>query len=121
MIVECHLTGCKHNSACCTNSHKGKTTYCTLERIKLTIDNTVSHMDCKQYEYDYKKPYECQSCKEKEKKAKIAVIEKTIKLFKQEIAKEKFDYSKALNYINKVAKQDSSMAQMMKEELYKRL
>ena len=99
MIVECHLTGCKHNSACCANPHKGKTTYCMLERIKLVVDSETGIMDCEQYKFNYNKPFVCQSCIEKEKKAKIAVIEKTIKLFKQEIAKEKFDYSKAMNYI----------------------
>jgi hypothetical protein len=58
--VKCCLTGCKHNSACCANSCNE--CYCTLKNIDLIIDNETGMMDCKQYEYDYEKPYMCIDC-----------------------------------------------------------
>ena len=58
--VKCCLTGCKHNSACC--AHSSKECYCKLKSIDLIIDNESGIMDCKQYEYDYEKPYMCIDC-----------------------------------------------------------
>jgi hypothetical protein len=58
--VKCCLTGCKYNSACCANT--GKECYCTLKNIDLIIDSETGIMDCKQYEYDYNKPYMCMFC-----------------------------------------------------------
>ena len=58
--VKCCLTGCKYNSACCANT--SKECYCTLKNIDLIIDSETGIMDCKQYEYDYNKPYMCMFC-----------------------------------------------------------
>jgi hypothetical protein len=59
--LECDLTGCKYNSACCTNP-SDETTYCTLKRTGLILDPDTGVIDCKNYKYDYKKPYECPNC-----------------------------------------------------------
>jgi hypothetical protein len=58
--VNCFLTGCKYNSACCANSCNE--TYCTRKNIDLIIDSETGIMDCKQYEYDYQKQYMCMEC-----------------------------------------------------------
>ena len=60
-VVECNLTGCKYNSACCANPCCKKT-YCTLKKINLIIDPETGVLDCEQYEYDYEKSYECITC-----------------------------------------------------------
>lgn len=122
MVVICNLTGCKYNSSCCNVPHKGKKPHCMLNQINIEIDSETGVIDCRQYQFDYYKDWICESCKEKEKRAKVAIYEKTIKLFKQEIAKQNIDYNKALTLIKKIEKHhDPAMAQMMKEELYKRL
>ncbi len=59
--VNCSLTGCKYNSACCANP-ACKECYCTLQKIDLIIDEENGLFDCKQYEYDYTKAYECIDC-----------------------------------------------------------
>ena len=59
--VNCALTGCKFNSACCANP-SNKNTYCTLNIIDLVIDEENGLFDCSQYEYDYNKDYECVQC-----------------------------------------------------------
>lgn len=58
--VNCFLTGCKYNSACCANTCNGS--YCTKNNINLIIDEETGIMDCAQYEYDYEKPYMCIDC-----------------------------------------------------------
>ena len=57
--VKCCLTGCRHNSTCCAHKEEG---YCLLSAINLIIDSETGIMDCKQYEYDYEKPYMCMEC-----------------------------------------------------------
>lgn len=57
--VKCCLTGCRHNSTCCAHKEEG---YCLLNAINLIIDSETGIMDCKQYEYDYEKPYMCMEC-----------------------------------------------------------
>lgn len=59
--VFCCCTGCKHNSACCANPVDSNT-FCTLQKINLVIDEETGILDCKQYEYDYTKSYECMFC-----------------------------------------------------------
>ncbi len=59
-VINCGLTGCKYNSACC-NKSQGEC-YCTLSRIDFVMDEEMGIIDCKQYEYDYTKPYMCVSC-----------------------------------------------------------
>ena len=59
--VSCCCTGCKYNSACCANPANEKT-YCTLQDIELVIDEETGILDCKQYEYDFTKSYECMFC-----------------------------------------------------------
>lgn len=59
--IFCCCTGCKHNSACCASPADGNC-YCTLKEINLVIDGETGILDCKQYEYDFSKPYECMCC-----------------------------------------------------------
>lgn len=70
--VNCSLTGCKYNSACCANP-ACKECYCTLYKIDLIIDEENGLFDCKQYEYDYTKPYECIDC-QLEKHGEIEIV-----------------------------------------------
>ena len=58
--INCSLTGCKYNSACCTMS--AHDCYCTRKEVDFIIDEELNLIDCKQYEYDYTKPYMCTSC-----------------------------------------------------------
>lgn len=59
--VNCSLTGCVFNSACCVNPINTET-YCTLEEINLELDEETGVFDCAQYRYDYEKSYECIDC-----------------------------------------------------------
>ena len=59
--VNCKLTGCKHNSACCSCPSNPET-YCTLKNINLLIDEETGVIDCAEYVYDYTKDYECVDC-----------------------------------------------------------
>lgn len=59
--VNCSLTGCVFNSACCVNP-VDVNTYCTLKQIDLIIDEETGVIDCAQYQYDYEKQYECLDC-----------------------------------------------------------
>lgn len=59
--VNCSLTGCRHNSACCANP-SNTNTYCTLKEIDLCLDEETGVIDCCQFDYDYEKPYECIDC-----------------------------------------------------------
>ena len=59
--VNCKLTGCKYNSACCANPIDTET-YCTLESIDLLIDEETGIIECAQWVYDYEKDYECTEC-----------------------------------------------------------
>lgn len=62
LVINCCLTGCKYNSACCVNPENDKCTHCTLKTIDLVLDEETGILDCAQYKYDYNKPYECMSC-----------------------------------------------------------
>jgi len=55
------MTGCKYNSACCV-SPSNDNCYCTRKQINLIIDEEIGNVDCKEYEYDYTKEFECVSC-----------------------------------------------------------
>ena len=46
--VNCKLTGCKYNSACCANPVDAET-YCTLESIDLLIDEETGIIECAQW------------------------------------------------------------------------
>ena len=46
--INCGLTGCKYNSACC-NKSQGKC-YCTLSKIDFVMDEEMGVIDCMQYE-----------------------------------------------------------------------
>ena len=59
--VKCCMTGCKYNSACCVSSANNDC-YCTKKYINLIIDEEIGILDCKEYEYDYKKEHECVPC-----------------------------------------------------------
>lgn len=59
--VLCDLTGCKHNSSCCT-CPSGSGHYCTKEEINLIIDPEICQMDCNNFEEDYEKEVECRNC-----------------------------------------------------------
>lgn len=59
--VNCKLTNCKYNSACCSNPSDSET-YCTLENINLLLDEETGVIDCAQFTYDYEKDYECTGC-----------------------------------------------------------
>lgn len=59
--VKCCMTGCKYNSACCV-SPSNDNCYCTRKQINLIIDEEIGNVDCKEYEYDYTKEFECISC-----------------------------------------------------------
>ena len=58
--ISCFLTGCKYNSACCDMTNKP--CYCTCNQIDFVQDPETGLLDCKQYEYDYNKPYMCICC-----------------------------------------------------------
>ena len=58
--INCALTGCKYNSACCDMSNRPS--YCTRSHIEFVVDEETGIIDCKQYEYDYTKPCMCAEC-----------------------------------------------------------
>ena len=60
--INCSLTGCKYNSACCTNPADENNCYCTLKAINLLLDEDMGILDCQQFKYDHTKPYECVNC-----------------------------------------------------------
>lgn len=68
MIVLCSMTGCKHNSACCFITKQE--TYCTLDKIRLTVNDETGEMDCENFKCDYTKPLDCECCIEKAKQIK---------------------------------------------------
>lgn len=60
--VICELTGCKHNSSCCTSPAEGKECYCTKESVKLEIDSEICQLDCVMFEEGTDKEIECRHC-----------------------------------------------------------
>ncbi len=59
--VNCSFTTCKFNSACCVNP-ADENTYCTLKEIDLEFNEEYGIMECRQYDEDRNKPYECTEC-----------------------------------------------------------
>lgn len=60
--IFCDHTDCKYNSACCCHPCDPNNKRCTCKRIDITVDDDCGMIDCKQYEYDYTKPYQCMDC-----------------------------------------------------------
>lgn len=65
-VIKCFLTGCKYNSACCTDPHDyiNKEFYCTKSNITIDLDeeDPTSGFECQDFTSGYK-PYRCHKCK----------------------------------------------------------
>lgn len=66
-VVECYLSGCKYNSACCLDPYdfKNRKCYCTREHIIVDLDEENYEFQCAFFENGHKQK-KCISCQIKE-------------------------------------------------------
>lgn len=64
-VVRCDMTGCKHNSSCCSSPANNVDTICTLSEIGITINEEISQIECSHFEEDFDKAIECTKCQMK--------------------------------------------------------
>lgn len=77
-VVECYLTGCKYNSACCISpADTNKKCYCTRNYISIDLDEESMDFQCKHFESGLKK-YKCVNCLMKENDGEIPLFEEDI-------------------------------------------
>ncbi len=72
-VVECYLTGCKYNSACCLSPHDFANIkcYCTRESISIDIDEDEDcEFTCKNFESGHKSK-QCVNCQMKSNDGEI--------------------------------------------------
>lgn len=71
--VECYLTGCKYNTACCLNPHDFKNIkcYCTKSHISIDVDEDEDYtFSCLAFESGHKKK-QCIDCMMKDNDGEI--------------------------------------------------
>lgn len=64
-VIRCDMTGCKHNSSCCTSPARTVEAICTKKDIDLKIDEEICQIECSSFEEDFDKPIECTKCQMK--------------------------------------------------------
>lgn len=72
-LVECYLTGCKYNTACCLSPHDfaNKKCYCTRNSISIDIDEDGSYeFTCVNFESGHKSR-QCINCQMKDNDGEI--------------------------------------------------
>lgn len=60
--IKCDMTGCKHNSSCCSSPNPNSDTFCTKNKVHFFIDEEVLQLECDGFEEDLNKPIECNKC-----------------------------------------------------------
>lgn len=63
--IKCFLTGCKYNTACCTDpfDYNNREFYCTKSNITIDLneDDLTSGFECQDF-VSGRKPYRCKGC-----------------------------------------------------------
>lgn len=64
-VVKCFLTGCKYNSACCTDpyDYNNREFYCMKSNITIDLneEDLSSGFECQDF-VSGRKPYKCKNC-----------------------------------------------------------
>lgn len=60
--IKCDMTGCKHNSSCCSSPNSKADTFCTKDKVYFYIDEEVCQLECSGFEEDHDKAIECNKC-----------------------------------------------------------